>query len=339
MNVYAALKAERKMSFAHWRYRLLHWTFGIDPKTPSDSVLPSFLYTHYCPLFHLTNLLLLLMPLIWAFHVWCTCVIWAASSIHAYVKRRKEFQEAEKTRPKSEDELEIIRLVEVKRIFKYLSSLKNLAGATFENYWEESSPNFQALTEEEALITWKEFVEKINEAREKARLKRKRLNEMFSTVIAFSQFFFKGLLNLGILALGLIAALLAFEICRGIWLAVMSVDDWWGYIRFAGFISGLAMASIVAAIGLVALGFWVREQSQLLAKEDKEYEPAQKPVFVVRLACDFSKSVGRRMAKFFGGIGEFVAMFYEDNCPPVKIVSEIDEGLADIEEDNGDDPI
>ena len=63
-----ALKKERKLSMNHWRYRLLHTTFWCNPKTPAESPLPNFLYTHYCPLFHCTNLLLLFLPI--------TMVVW-----------------------------------------------------------------------------------------------------------------------------------------------------------------------------------------------------------------------------------------------------------------------
>lgn len=62
--MFESIKAERKLSFNSWRYRLLHWFFNISPKTPEESTLPHALYRHYCPLFHLTNLIALLLPII-----------------------------------------------------------------------------------------------------------------------------------------------------------------------------------------------------------------------------------------------------------------------------------
>lgn len=62
MNILATIKADRELTFDYWRYRLLHFSFGINPKTPEESFLPKFLYTHYCPLFHITNLLVLIFP-------------------------------------------------------------------------------------------------------------------------------------------------------------------------------------------------------------------------------------------------------------------------------------
>lgn len=63
-GILEAIKGEKKMSFHHWRYRLLHWAFGEKADTPEQSGLPRFLYTHYCPLFHLTNLIAIFAPAI-----------------------------------------------------------------------------------------------------------------------------------------------------------------------------------------------------------------------------------------------------------------------------------
>jgi len=53
------IKSDKKLHFSHWRFKILHWAFGIDPKSPNESKLPKYLYTKYCPLFHLTNLIVL----------------------------------------------------------------------------------------------------------------------------------------------------------------------------------------------------------------------------------------------------------------------------------------
>lgn len=64
MGIIEAIKAPKNLSFYHWRYRILHWVFNVGAKTPEESPLPNYLYTHYCPLFHLTNILFLLFPII-----------------------------------------------------------------------------------------------------------------------------------------------------------------------------------------------------------------------------------------------------------------------------------
>lgn len=66
-EIIKGIKSEKKMSLKHWRYRVMHWTFGVKVDEHFDwerSPLPRFLYTHYCPLFHLTNMIAIFSPLI-----------------------------------------------------------------------------------------------------------------------------------------------------------------------------------------------------------------------------------------------------------------------------------
>jgi hypothetical protein len=82
-GIFDAIHAERKMSLTHWRYRLLHWVFNVDSdqvwKDDSGkfhSKLPNYLYSHYCPLFHLTNLIALFSPIILVVKiVWAIIII------------------------------------------------------------------------------------------------------------------------------------------------------------------------------------------------------------------------------------------------------------------------
>lgn len=60
------LKRNREVSLNHWRYRLLHWFFGVN-KENAQSKLPRFFYTHWCPVVQFTNLLVLGLPLILLF--------------------------------------------------------------------------------------------------------------------------------------------------------------------------------------------------------------------------------------------------------------------------------
>jgi len=66
MSILSAIKGPKVLSANHWRYRLLHWTFQVpsDRRNPEFSQLPHFLYKHYCPLFHLTNFIVLILPVI-----------------------------------------------------------------------------------------------------------------------------------------------------------------------------------------------------------------------------------------------------------------------------------
>jgi len=76
MNIVKHIKRDRVLSLAYWRYQLLHWCFNIEVKKNEDGKLyivnddlPDFLYTHYCPLFNLTNLILVFSPFILMFKI------------------------------------------------------------------------------------------------------------------------------------------------------------------------------------------------------------------------------------------------------------------------------
>ena len=34
MSILDSIKEERKLSFNHWRYRILHWAFNAEPPDP-----------------------------------------------------------------------------------------------------------------------------------------------------------------------------------------------------------------------------------------------------------------------------------------------------------------
>lgn len=76
MGIMDSIKGTRKLSYNHWRYRLLHWCFNIQnpPTDLNRTELPKFLYTHYCPLFHLTNLIAIFSPIILFIKIACVIV-------------------------------------------------------------------------------------------------------------------------------------------------------------------------------------------------------------------------------------------------------------------------
>lgn len=77
------LQRRKKLSLNHWRYRLLHWCFNVkaDNNTPFSNNLPRCLYTHYCPLFHLTNLIAIFCPIILIVKV---VIAMAKAFVHAF---------------------------------------------------------------------------------------------------------------------------------------------------------------------------------------------------------------------------------------------------------------
>lgn len=68
MNVFKQIvdfvHGPKNLSLNHWRYRVLHYVHNKTQGQRSYD-LPAFLYTNYCPLFHYTNFLVLLIPLVY----------------------------------------------------------------------------------------------------------------------------------------------------------------------------------------------------------------------------------------------------------------------------------
>lgn len=65
---------DMKLPYDHWRFRVLHWFHKIQPESPEDSRLPEYLYKNYCPLFHITNGIVLIAPVIMLWRAadrWC----------------------------------------------------------------------------------------------------------------------------------------------------------------------------------------------------------------------------------------------------------------------------
>ena len=57
---------------------MLHWFFSINPSCPELSPLSNTFYTHYCPLFHITNLIALFSPIILTFKLSKKAAYWTA---------------------------------------------------------------------------------------------------------------------------------------------------------------------------------------------------------------------------------------------------------------------
>lgn len=87
----------RELDFTMWRYRLLHWVFNADPRdfrqdsdgrvTRTPGGLPTYLYTHYCPLFHFTHILVLSIPFIQAWRL-TVIVFWLIGRFVGFVIKK-----------------------------------------------------------------------------------------------------------------------------------------------------------------------------------------------------------------------------------------------------------
>lgn len=164
MSILESIKAERKLSFNHWRYRILHWTFNVNAPQTDWHELPNFLYTHYCPLFHLTNLIAILSPLILLIKC-CILLVRAINSVIELIPFEKLFLVFDKFKS-SIKPIKVLKKVtlqdEKRKLIDYICSL----GYTilFKDFWESYSKYFSILTKEEAEPIFNEYSAKLEAA-------------------------------------------------------------------------------------------------------------------------------------------------------------------------------
>lgn len=348
MSILDSIKGTRKMSFGHWRYRLLHWCFNVknpDPKNVYDTGLPKFLYTHYCPLFHLTNLIAILSPLILFIKVTAVVVgaiAYGMSAIPWGEIREKISKALAWIKLPKREKAETPAVVETPKRTK--AHERRLAveaicdtptGRTFGDFWYTNSDNYETLTREEVEAVFLEYMPKVIEARERARLRKERLRARLVFWTNFSQVFIKWFLNAFYFALtgGALYLLyvLAGPVSSGLWSAACWVVDGIGWLCsdsgfFTILLTGLKYAFYFAVLAgglyvLARVGFLQRFGEALLAGLKKLTPPFY-------LLGRFGAWVGGG----FTGVVEFVKMFYEENCPPIVLVTPEDEKVEQVAE-------
>lgn len=331
MNILESIKQDRVLSLNHWRYRILHWTFNVgDIKKPDESNLPRFLYTHYCPLFHLTNLLTILSPFIFmaklAYVIANPLVKLVAISLAAiadnlipYIVSQATPEEVE-TQGK-EREIKYFK----KKIIEYTSdgyvrdTLEKRLNS-FESYWKGYSYCYSYLTKEEAQEIFLEFIERLEAARAKQRLLKERRDAKFVFWINLSRTFCKLAMNIiyfalliSVAAVSVYCIPLVFKFMYHSWFWIMN-----NFVFIFQFSLGVFVC-IALAVGFVALYMSVMtrpETNDFLGKTSKAV------VFPFAIILDAMKSLLVYAVGLLKGMKNFMATFYEESCPQIKIVSD-----------------
>lgn len=394
-NILEAIKGDRKMSLNHWRYRLLHWFFGINPATPAESSLPKQFYTHYCPLFHVTNLIALFSPFILCFKLGMVLVFWigrafflllagldavanfgirVSAILYARFKRpdrpapevvveREPTPEELAARAAAKEREKAAELLKEKRrlanylIVKIKEDREN--ASSFQYFWCDNQFRFYGMAQNDAQAVWDEYAQRVKEAQEKYEARRKKYQAMMVWWVNFSRIFIKGALNLiyAVLACLVLYATVFYVIPFLLWGGGKILEfayylitmDWMGI--FGSFLSfcGWLLYWTFNIGGFIAV---VAGACFLIKKSAPRFQPYFQPVVdrafnVSFKAYDTSISailpplaavagVFKGCTGFFKGLVvgmiEFVAVFYEENCPVVQIVSDEDAAIAALEE-------
>ena len=316
------------MSFSHWRYRILHWFFGIEPTDRSSaekSGVPSFFYSHYCPLFHFTNLLFLFFPVIIAFRG-LKSALFAGYSLLESVTDRLNFSSEPTRAYKTHHDHKMI-VDHIRRLFskdwKHLRKLEVLQGH-IEKWWKMYGEFCLSLKEDEAKQLYQTYFAKLDRQQSIYEIRAKKRRERLIFWVNFSRGFVRVLLWLVYLFLiGFIlcvAYLFGWQVLSGFFWVTSTVAR--GVFSW----SFLTVLLAILSAGLVLGVIFRYANLQYTANESaKNAEPS--------IASSAMKNLKTRLKNVQYGVVEFLILFYEDHCPPVKIVeNKVDDNTLPLEE-------
>jgi ABC-type multidrug transport system fused ATPase/permease subunit len=318
VSILESIKSEKRMSLKHWRYRLLHWCFNEKATCPEASKLPQFLYTHYCPLFHLTNLIAVLFPFVLVFKVFvaiCT-LIWSGIQ---KIPLDRIFSIFSPTPYEQLDEMGGVardrkRLIACLMRFQY-------GPDEFDEFWSYYKSTFSYLKEDEARELYVVLYAQIEAAKEKARIRKEKMRQRLIFWTNFSRVFLKWAFNIFYILMAIGVGWLFYNFAAPCFWAVVDL------VVFLCSFNPIPFLLFVAKWLLIALGafaffyvFWrfsfLRKGAGLLGRALVGISPP----FVLLWQLFATPFVW--LAHGFASVCEFVAMFYEENCPPITIISE-----------------
>lgn len=346
MSILDSIKGERKLSFKHWRYRLLHWCFNVEDPNPHDiysTGLPTFLYTHYCPLFHLTNLIALLSPLILMIKIICLVVMGVVHGFSAVPWRKAwglvswiKIPELSfpKTKAAAAPAPRKPTLQEERLLM--IDMLNHWRTGDFASWWAANGASFQILDAATAEVLFAEYTLKLMYARERAKQRQARLREGLIFWTNFSRVFIKWALYS---FYGFLAMSMAYLACISFWpvvglFAIIGGAICHFFIRaFSSmgnqfFIDSVVMTlKVVFLMALTVGAFHVGFRSGLF---DAGYSYIAAGVRKVLEPFAFVGTFFNWIGSCCNSVLEFVAMFYEENCPPIVLVSPEEEKIDDL---------
>lgn len=326
------------MTLDHWRYRLLHWAFGYNKEGKkkcyyNDSEyyeeLPKFLYTHYCPLFHLTNIILILLPFVFIgkivgrlgrfawylilrlvknidiFNKFCER-FWAKRA--KFLKRAKKQVEKQEKRARFKDPWKLI--------YKYLNNIHDYDN--FDWFWHHYNDKFSQ-SKDEILEIWDKIRKNIIKLKEQraARKEAIRQNIIFWTNLSSTllKWFFNIFYACLFIVVGLAFILYGSTLAAG-FLACIA----WCLIHLMTFEWILAIKWIVGGIFglclLVTIIYSLYKSWKSFNKQIKHSTILLPVALIVGISVAFCKKVTNVLLN----IKEFFSMFYEENCPPITII-------------------
>lgn len=305
-----AFKEPRELNFSFWRYRLLHWCFNEDAKTVADSKLPHYLYTHYCPLFHLTNFIGLFSPLILTIKVISKCWNTVGNISFTFAKTNLEdLTDEEKVMLEIQDMITILSRYPCLRL-------------EFEVFWHEYEDNFTYLTRNVAKARYASLCSKISEQQETEIKNKKRRQDLILRLISVGQILVKSLIAISCaIFLGSMFFVLpaVFNWITTIVFPFLCDLDWAFVAKCTGVVIGGIAAIFTSLIASVMVFDSIAKKMHDLNRGLNNFCIGISPpfkllgnVFVVKPALGgwFVATKG----------WDFIKSVYEKSCPPITII-------------------
>jgi len=346
MNVLASIKSEKKLSFKHWRYRILHWCFSEKAKTPEESNLTKCFYTHYCPLFHITNLIAIMFPLILIVKIvmavtWGVCqavalVPWdgiADFILSTWSKLFPERKKKKKEKPEPTDQqVAAAGLIEEKKLFLTRMLRMDYGEIEFERFWNDwGHGSCRYFQKEEAEHYYVTRMAKIVATKKRVEERKAKMQQRLIFWTNFSQVFFKWFFNIAYILLAVSVAWLFIKFTPPVFFAIVDLVKFMltfevlPFLIFCGtWLVRLGVPAI--AIAIVVYGFWrsqiLRRSAVVIGSSVAAVSPPFK-LLGIWICLPF-----KWVSKGCSNTVEFIEMFYKENCPPITIISGEDEIIA-----------
>lgn len=334
MNMLKAIKHERRLTLKNWRYRLLHWFFNKTEET-GPKELPEYFYTHFCPLFHLTNLIALFAPVIivWKvlkfvlFRLVVPYISYINDVWHAWLDKREAQRYARRLKEKKEQGPPEPSMT---KIFRWKSDHYDIEPhqLSFNDvFYGAYHDEMEAWNDD--INYWKERIEsvrlKYEQAYKRAEERRRIFRERVTFWVNFSSSFVKWALyglyivmfvglvwsawTFGGATLGAVLSLLLW-----VWECFWLVD--WATTGKV-LLGGLAIAGLLGGFAWLNSRFRVVSNTTILVSDavGSVVSPVLSPIWGALCAACSACNRG------IHNVAEFFSIFYEENCPPITIVS------------------
>lgn len=302
----------QRMSINHWRYRALYWAFTVEQGTPPEkSGLPSFMFSHYCPLFHTTNFIVLLSPLILALKTLRACgKVFVDKVLEPLLDLIYDKMHERAEQPENrwkECKACIIRDMTKGSGYVYKAE-------TYANIYDQDVEKVQAFIDQTkaAIKASKERKEAAQKARYDKMVMWANLGKVVVGWLIYASY-------------AVAAAVSVYLVCIGFW-PFINLIKW---IFSADYSWVLTAMGIAAKLAILLLALFMVSYTLLKLGVFEQTAKVKNILPSFGLVGKVVTAPWRGIKTAFNNVCEFISVFYSTNCPPIEIVSD---DVGEIEE-------